>query len=168
MPKGEDVKTIAKLFLLFTVVTTVELALLLELARFTSWWVAVATIILPGLVGAWLVRREGARAYRAVLESVSLQREPTGAILDGVIVLVASVLLITPGVLSDLTGLALLIPPIRAVAREALRRRVRSAIDRRLSSGQIRFSGFGVDAGGFGVPSGGEVIDAEDIPRPRR
>lgn len=162
-------KTIGKLFLLFTVVTTVELFLLLKLADVTSWWVSAAMIVVPGLVGAWLLKREGAKAFRAVAEAMSLQREPTTVILDGMLVLVAAVLLITPGVLTDLTGLALLIPAVRGFAREAIRRRVRSAIDQRLSSGSIRtstFDGFGRSP--YRDAGGSEVIDAEDIPKPRR
>ena len=65
-------KTVGKLFLLFTVVTTVEFVLLLKLADATSWWVSVAMIVIPGLVGAWLLKREGAKAFRAVAEAMSL------------------------------------------------------------------------------------------------
>jgi UPF0716 protein FxsA len=163
------VKTVGKLFLLFTVVTTVELVLLLKLADATSWWVSVAMIVIPGLAGAWLLKREGAKAFRAVAEAMSLQREPTGAIIDGVLVLVASILLITPGVLTDLTGLALLIPAVRAVARETIRRRVRAAVDQRLSEGRIRVATFdGFTGGPFGGANHADVIDAEDIPKPVR
>lgn len=162
-------KTIGKLFLLFTLVTTVELFLLLELAEWTSWWVSAAMIVLPGLAGAWLLKREGTKAFRAVVEAMSLQREPTTVILDGVLILVAGVLLITPGVLTDLTGLALLIPAVRAVAREAIRRRVRTAVDQRLSEGRIRVATFdGYGDGPFGGARHADVIDAEDIPKPRR
>jgi UPF0716 protein FxsA len=162
-------KTIGKIFLLFTVVTTVELILLLKLAEVTSWWVSAAMIVIPGLVGAWLLKREGAKAFRAVVEAMSLQREPTAVILDGMLILVASVLLITPGVLTDLTGLALLVPAVRGAAGEAIRRRVRRAMDQRLSEGRIRVATFD----GFSGPSAGsgdyaEVIDSEDIPKPVR
>ena len=145
-------KTVARLFLLMTIVTMVELFLLLKLGQVTSWWVSVAMVVVPGLVGAWLARREGARALGAIREAMSLQREPAGAILDGVLVLVAAVLLITPGVLTDLTGLALLLPPVRQVVREYAKRRLRSALDRRITSGSVHVGGY-------------EVIDAEDIPK---
>jgi UPF0716 protein FxsA len=147
------VKTVARLFLLMTVVTMVELFLLMRLGQATSWWVSVAMIVIPGLLGAWLARREGAKAFGAIREAMSLQREPAGAILDGVIVLVAAVLLITPGVLTDVTGLALLLPPVRKVVREYARRRLHTALDRRIGSASIRMGGY-------------EVIDADDIPKP--
>ncbi len=158
-------RTVAKLFLLFTCVTAVEVYLLLELAQLTSWWVTVATIFVPGLVGAWLARREGAKAWREVRRALALQREPTGAILDGVIVLVAAVLLITPGVLTDLTGLALLLPPVRRVTREYARARLSRAIDRRVAGGTLSVKDL-VDYGATGGAGSYEVIDAEDIPKP--
>ena len=145
-------KTVARLFLLMTVVTMVELFLLMRLGQATSWWVSVAMIVIPGMLGAWLLRREGAKAFGAIREAMSLQREPAGAILDGVIVLVSGVLLITPGVLTDVTGLALLLPPVRRVVREYARLRLTKAIDKRMSGGSIRMGGY-------------EVIDAEDIPK---
>jgi UPF0716 protein FxsA len=158
-------KVVARLFALLTIVTVVELFLLLELAQLTSWWVTIATIFVPGLVGAWLLKREGTRAFRDVKAAMMLQREPTTAILDGVIVLVAAALLITPGVLSDLTGLALLIPPVRRRVREYVRKRIRAAVDQRLASGSISF----VDLASYaaGADPGYEIIDAEDIPKPR-
>lgn len=158
-------KTIAKLFFLFTLVSAIEVFLLLELTRATSWWVTLITIFVPGVLGAWLAKREGGRAFRQVIAAISLQTEPTGAIVDGAIVLCASVLLIAPGVLTDVTGLLLLVPPVRRVAREYAKRRLRRAIDRKLSSGAFRV----VDMGGFGAAGGGggEIIDAEDIPKSR-
>jgi UPF0716 protein FxsA len=157
------VKIVARLFLLFTLVSVVEVYLLLKVAQITSWWVTAAMVFVPGILGAWLAKREGAKAIREVGAALSLQREPTEAILDGAIVLVAAAFLIAPGVLTDLTGLALLVPPVRRMVREAIRARVRRAIDRKIASGGIRM----VDFRNFG-PMGGrdyDVIDAEDIPK---
>lgn len=153
-------KVIAKLFLLFTLVAAVEVFLLLRLAQATSWWVTVATILVPGIVGAWLARREGMKALAGVREAASLAREPGGAILDGAIVLVAATLMIAPGVLTDLTGILLLVPPVRKGVREYARARLGRAIGRRMASGSINIVDFG--------PRGGapyDVIDAEDIPK---
>ena len=161
-------KILAKLFLVFTIVTVLELFLLLELAHLTNWWVTAAMIIGPGLLGAWLARREGTRAIGEISRALSLQREPAGAIMDGVLVLVAGALLITPGVLTDLAGVALLVPPIRRVVNNYTRTRIRKAIDDRLTDG--RFSVINIGSAGFGGFDGAdsyEVIDAEDIPKPR-
>lgn len=155
-------KIVARLFLIFTIVTAAELYLLLKLAELTSWWVTVAMIIVPGLVGAWLAKREGMKALAAIRDAMALAREPAGAILDGVLVLVAGAFLITPGVLTDIAGLALLVPPVRRVVREMVRTRVKKAIDRRLADGSIRVGGFDT----MRRPDY-DVIDAEDIPKHR-
>jgi UPF0716 protein FxsA len=157
------VKIVARLFLVFTLVTVVEMFLLLKLAQYTSWWVTAATVILPGILGAWLAKREGAKAIREVGAALSLQREPTGAILDGALVLVAAAFLITPGVLTDLTGLLLLVPPVRRFVRERVRVRLRRAVDRKLAEGSFRVMDFR-NVGNMGG-SDYDVIDAEDIPK---
>ena len=153
-------KIVARLFLLITLVTVVELYLLLKLAEVTSWWVTAAMVLVPGLLGAWLAKREGTKALRGIREAMTLSREPTGAILDAVMVLLAGAFLITPGVLTDLAGLALLVPPVRHAAAGVVRRRVRGAIDRGFASGAINVVDFGRHE-----PGSYEVIDAEDIPR---
>jgi UPF0716 protein FxsA len=158
-------RTLAKLFTLFTLVTVIELFLLVELAELTSWWVTIATVIVPGLLGAWLAKREGSRAIRQVREALTLQQEPSRAIIDGAIVLVASVFLLTPGVLTDVAGLLLLVPPIRARVRSYVAARVGAAIRNRIESGSIQFAGASrarspFDDGSF------EVIDADEIPKP--
>lgn len=160
-------RIVARLFLLFTIVTAVELFLLLKLAELTNWWVTVAMIVVPGIVGAWLAKREGAKALGQIREALGLRREPAGAILDGVLVLLAGALLITPGVLTDLAGLLLLVPPVRAAVRQFAQRRIRRAIDRHVESGSMRI----VDLGRFeygASDAGYDIIDAEDIPKPRR
>jgi len=170
MPRGPEaiVKIIARLFLAFTVISIVELYLLLQVARITNWWVTIALVILPGIGGAWLARREGTRAIGEIGRAIQLQREPAGAIMDGVIVLVASALLIAPGVLTDLTGLALLIPPVRVAVGGWARKRIRRMIDDRLASGSLAVHTGGSSVfDGFGAGSDYEVIDAEDIPKPR-
>ncbi len=161
-------KIVARLFVLFTVVTVIELFLLLELAHYTNWWVTIAMIILPGIVGAWLARREGTRALGEISKALSLQREPAGAILDGVLVLLAAAFLITPGVLTDLAGVALLIPPVRRIVNNYTRVRIRRAIDARMSDGRFSVVNVGSAAfGGFDAGESYDVIDAEDIPKRR-
>lgn len=121
-----------RLLVLFTLVPFVELTLLVWIGRHTDWLVTLALIFVPGLVGAWLARYQGLRCWRAVQEQLAHGQLPATALLDGLMILVAGVLLITPGVLTDLTGLALLIPPVRRV--------VRSQVTRRLEARVVTFS----------------------------
>jgi UPF0716 protein FxsA len=160
-------RTLGKLFFLFTVISVIELYLLFELAQMTSWAVTIATVLVPGIAGAWLARREGAKALRSIREALLLGQEPTDAIMNGAAVLVASTLLIAPGVLTDVAGLCLLLPGVRRPVLGFARRRIREAVDRRLRSGNVVVFG-----GAPYVPrydeGPHEIIDAEDIPRPGR
>jgi len=158
-------RTLGKLFLLFTVVTVVEWFLLLKLAEYTSWWVTIATVIVPGVVGAWLAKREGARAIRQIRDSFVSGAEPSRAIMDGALVLIASAFLITPGVLTDITGLLLLIPPVRARVRQYVGHRVGAAVKRRINEGSINVV-YGNQTRSPFADGPFEVIDAEDIQKP--
>src|SRR5215470_8150980 len=105
------------LFLLFTVVPLLELAMLIWLGEWTVWWVPVLIVLADALLGAALVRWQGLRTLRRIQEDMAAGRMPGDALVDGALVLVGAVLLITPGVLTDIAGFALLIPPVRAVVK---------------------------------------------------
>jgi UPF0716 family protein affecting phage T7 exclusion len=80
------------------------------------------------------------------------------------LVLVAGALMVAPGVLTDLTALALLLPPVRARVAGYVGKRIRTKIERKLRDGSLFVHGGGPGPGPFGAGSY-EVIDAEDIPR---
>jgi len=105
------------LFLLFTVVPLVELALLVWLGGQTVWWVPVLLVIADGVAGALLWRWQGLRALVRIQEEMAVGRMPADALVDGLLIFLAGALMITPGMLTDVAGFALLIPPIRAVVK---------------------------------------------------
>ena len=143
---------LAYLLLLFTVVPLVEIALLFWLARTTSWTVAFAVALLTGFLGAALARRQGLGTWRRIQQELSQGRVPATSLLDGVMILMAGVMLITPGLLTDAIGLLLLVPPARAW----IRHRLVNWLKRRTA---IRFQmhGFGPARG----PQDESIIDAE-------
>lgn len=114
------------LFLLLTVLPFVELWLLLTLGRYTSVEFTLAFVILTGILGAVLLRYQGLFAWRNVQRDISAGRMPTDSLLDGLMIIIAAVLLITPGVLTDLFGITLLIPACRRFYRTLLARWFRS------------------------------------------
>ncbi len=124
-----------KLVLLLTVVPLLELLLLV---RLTPLWggftVTVAVIVGTGLVGAVLARLEGLRVIGRMQEEMRSGRLPTDSLLDGVMILVAAALLVTPGLITDTVGFLLLIPATRGVAREM----VKAWIRRKIRSGEVR------------------------------
>ena len=105
------------LFLLFTVVPLVELALLIWLGGQTVWWVPILLVVADGLLGAILWRWQGWRTFQRIRDDMAAGRMPTDALIDGLLVFLAGAFLITPGMITDAIGFALLIPPIRAVVK---------------------------------------------------
>ena len=103
-----------KLFLLFVFVPIIELALLLILADQTHWFVSLALVISTGALGAWLAKGQGLAALRRIRESMSNAQVPTGPLMDAALIFFAGGLLLTPGVLSDIFGISIMIPTCRA------------------------------------------------------
>jgi len=115
-----------RLFLLFTLVPLVELALLLWIAQHTGWLFTLGLVIVTGVVGASLARHEGLRCWLEVHRQLTEGKLPAEPLLDALMILVAGAVLITPGVLTDLVGFALLVPPIRRQVRRYLSARFRA------------------------------------------
>mgnify|MGYP002626396652 FL=1 len=109
------------LFLLFTVTPLVELWLLFRLAGIFGFWTTIAVVLGTGLAGAALARVQGFWALNQMRADLAQGVLPTKSLADGVLILAAGLLLITPGVLTDVLGLALLIPPTRALIRVGLK-----------------------------------------------
>jgi UPF0716 protein FxsA len=105
------------LFLLFTVVPLVELALLVWLGGQTVWWVPVLLVLADGVIGALLWRSQGFKAIARIRAELAAGKMPADALVDGLLIFLAGAFLITPGMLTDVAGFALLIPPIRAVVK---------------------------------------------------
>jgi len=112
-----------RLFLLFTIVPLVELWLLIEFSQWTSIGTTLVVVILTGALGAALARRQGTHAWREIQRQLASGQAPTEAVQDGLMILLAGALLITPGLLTDLCGFALLTPPLRRVVQRWLARR---------------------------------------------
>ena len=111
-----------RLLLLFTLLPAIELALLIEVGRRIGTLPTLGLILLTGVIGATLARYQGIAVLRRMQEELADGRLPAGSLLDGVIILIAAALLVTPGILTDAVGFALLIPMTRVGIRELMRR----------------------------------------------
>jgi len=109
-----------KLLLIFITVPFVELALLLYIADVTHWEFTLVLVIATGIVGSLLARSQGWRTYTRIQSELADGRLPAVSMLDAVMIFVAGALLLTPGILTDLFGLSLLVPPCRAFYRKRL------------------------------------------------
>ena len=105
------------LFLAFLLVPVMEIWLLIQVGSVIGGWPTVALLIADSLLGAWLVRREGRRAWRALQESLQSGRMPERELTDAALVLVGGVLLVTPGFLSDVLGFLCVVPVTRPLMR---------------------------------------------------
>ncbi|MFC1736166.1 FxsA family protein [Candidatus Hydrogenedentota bacterium] len=125
-----------RLFLLFVLTSTVEFVLLVWIANEVGFMGMVAIVIVTGVAGAHLARREGAKAFHEVRTSVARGEMPGNALLNALLVLIAGVLLITPGILTDIAGFVLLVP----YTRDRIRRKVIHRIHRSIQHGNIHMT----------------------------
>lgn len=111
-----------RLFLLFTLVPLLELTLLILIGEVVGVWVTVGLVVLTGALGAALARSEGLRVLGRVREEWNRGRVPTDELLDGLLILIAGAVLLTPGLITDCLGFFLLSPPGRTLVRRAVTR----------------------------------------------
>lgn len=111
---------LARLIVLLTVVPLIEIALLFRVARWLRPGPTVALVLLTGVLGAYLARRAGIKALSRIQAELARGIMPAGELLNGALVLAAGLLLVTPGILTDLLGFGLLIAPIRSRAQRRL------------------------------------------------
>lgn len=116
------------LLILFTAVPVAELMLLIRIGQAIDLLPTLAIVILTGVIGAALARHQGLRTLGRINEATARGEMPTQELLDGLMILVAAVVLVTPGVMTDAVGFALLIPPIRTL----LRRKVAAYFKKRM------------------------------------
>ena len=102
-----------RLILLFILVPIAELVLLIQLGRWVGLWPTLALNVVTGTVGAALASREGLRAWHAFQEDLARNRLPGRPILDGLSIFAGGALLLTPGLMTDVLGFALVARPTR-------------------------------------------------------
>jgi UPF0716 protein FxsA len=133
------------LFLLFIVVPIAELYVIIQVGQAIGILPTIALLLLDSIVGTWLLRQQGRVAWRRFNAALQAGRPPAQETIDGGLILVGGAFLLTPGFLSDILGVILLLPPTRAVVRRLLARRFLG----RMTAGMAR----GATAR-FGAPAG--------------
>ena len=154
----------ALLVVLFLVVPIVEIAVIVQVGQQIGAAPTIVLLLLESALGAWLVKREGRRAWAALQTGASTGQLPSRELADAGLVLVGGTLLLTPGFVTDVVGFFLILPPTRPLARRALgwflaRRAVR-VVSRR--TGGAAGAWYPGGAGGLGDP-GGRVVPGEVV-----
>ena len=143
---------LAVVFLLLLVVPILEIAAIIAVGKVIGGWQTLVLLVLESLLGAWLVRREGARAWAALTTALNTGRMPSRQLADAALVLVGGTLLLTPGFLSDIVGFFFILPMTRPLARRALE----AVVARKLLGGM-----FGPGRRGGGPGEGPDIIEGE-------
>ena len=145
-----------RLILLFTLVPLVELGVLIKLGQIIGAWPTVGLVLLTGVVGGYLARREGFNVLNKIRNKLRRGELPAGELVDGAVVLVSGGLLLTPGILTDVVGLSGLIPLLRRPLKDYAFHRFKKYLEEK---GEIHFHGN--DNG----DDGGSYVDVEEIDR---
>ncbi len=165
------------LVLIFIVVPIAELYVLIQIGQAIGVLPTIALLFLDSILGATLMRQQGRAVWLRFNRALAEGRMPGREVIDGVLVIFGGALLLTPGFLSDILGVVLLLPPTRALVRALLVRRFGARLVANATSGaEMRFGrifGAGAGAGGRGAGAGrgfdDDVVDstAREVP-PRR
>jgi UPF0716 protein FxsA len=110
------------LILLFIVVPVAELYVIIKVGELIGVWPTLALLLADALLGSWLLKHEGRGAWRRFNQALAERRFPGREVADGALIIVGGTLLLTPGFLTDVVGVFLLLPPTRAISRRLLKR----------------------------------------------
>lgn len=109
-----------KLLIIFIFIPLLEIYILLEAGRIVGLAPTISLIILTGIAGAWLARSQGVEILRRIQQETSMGQMPAGTLIDGALILVGGLLLLTPGFFTDALGFSFLIPLTRELWRKGL------------------------------------------------
>jgi UPF0716 protein FxsA len=121
------------LLVLFIALPLIELVLLLEVGSMLGPLPTIGLVVLTGVIGATLARWQGLSLLLQLRRDLNEGRMPAPLLLDGVMIIVAGALLVTPGLLTDTFGFLLLVPPFRRI----LKAYVRARIERRFTGREV-------------------------------
>lgn len=163
------------LIVLFIVVPILELYVIIQVGQLIGVVPTLVLLLADALLGSMLLKHEGRGAWRRFNEALAARRFPGREVADGVLIVIGGTLLLTPGFLTDIFGLLLLLPPTRAIARRVLKRLTlgRFAVVSVGRGGPGGFGGFGAPPGAGRPPGGAARPDrdydfegtAEEVPQ---
>lgn len=154
-----------RLLLLFIGTTLIELWLLMLVSGRLGAATTIYLVLITGFIGASLARRQGLQTWLTIQRETQQGKIPAASLVDALMIFVASVLLITPGILTDFVGFSLLVPPVRAYLRNRFRDSVKFQAGATMQSFGTGFPGAAPGSVGDKTsetrPPSGDVIDVE-------
>lgn len=113
----------SKLLAIFIGIPLVEILILIKLGEVMGFWNTILLVIGTGIVGAYLAKLHGLTIWYQIQQDLQMGHMPTDKLMDGLLVLVGGIVLLTPGLLTDILGLALLFPLTRTIFKQWLKER---------------------------------------------
>jgi len=114
---------LGRLIILFITIPLVEIILLIWVSTRTHWSSTLMLVILTGAWGAYLAKSQGYSILAKIQAETAAGRVPTAELIDGLLVLIGGIVLLTPGLLTDLAGFCLMVPGFRAIIRERVKKK---------------------------------------------
>ena len=154
--------------LMLIVVPLAEIYVLIQVGQVIGPWWTILLLVVDSIIGGWLIRREGGRAWQALNGAIGSGRMPARELADGALILIGGTLMLSPGFVTDAVGILLILPLTRPLFRRVLTGFVTRRVVLGVTGSDAGWpSGPGGRPGGPGAPEGpvvrGEVID--DPPR---
>lgn len=118
-----DYTMFGKFLALFIIVPLLELALLIEVGKYLGVWNTIALVLVTAVAGAMMMQLEGLRVWNNLQQDLMSMRMPTDNIINGVLILIGGIVLLTPGIITDIIGITLLIPFTRSIYRKILKKK---------------------------------------------
>ncbi|WP_462410856.1 FxsA family protein [Neobacillus sp. Marseille-QA0830] len=118
------------LFFFIIAVPAADIGLLLVSGKVIGVWLTVMLIILTGVLGAYLAKKEGLQTLRTLQAQLQHGQLPGDAVLDGICILIGGTLLLTPGYITDITGFLMLFPPTRKIIKRYMLKHIKRKITR--------------------------------------
>jgi UPF0716 protein FxsA len=155
------------LIIAFILVPLAELAVLIAVGDWIGLLPTLILLLVVSVAGAWLAKREGLAAWARFQRAMAEGRVPTVEVADGAMILLAGALLLTPGFLTDVAGVLLLLPPTRAMARRLAPRLAERRLRRR-GGRRVVVDGTSRPSGSTRVTWGPAEVADRPVPPPDR
>ncbi len=129
----------SRLLALFIGIPLIEILILIKLGEVMGFWNTILLVIGTGFVGAYLAKLYGLTIWYQIQQELQMGRMPAEKLVDGLLILVGGIVLLTPGLLTDILGILLLIPVTRLIFKRWLWERLKVMAENRDSNIFIQY-----------------------------
>jgi UPF0716 protein FxsA len=151
------------LVLIFVVLPLAELFVIIQVGELIGVWWTLALLFVDSIAGSLLLRAQGRAAWRRFTETLAAGRPPATEVLDGGLIIFGGAFLITPGFLTDIIGILLLLPPTRAVFRRLIVRRFGGGLLAAVAGRAVRGRGRGGSSRSDRAPAGDYDVEGSAV-----